>query len=91
MDNTDEEVVAELTAVVNQYPDELDGAMVSELTNKVEQYAADNVLLEKAYLDLERDSIEYAEAITAATEEGMQSAAKAAYDDISFAQNLLAE
>lgn len=90
-DNTDEETISELSALVEQYPEELDENMVSELADKVDQYVADNALLEKAYRDMDATVEEFMETTLAAEERAMNSLAQTAYDDLSQANEMLAD
>ena len=90
-DNTDEETISELTALVETYPEELDAGMVEELVQKVDQYTADNALLEKAYADIESDLDDYVEDVTSAAESGLRKTAQEAHRDMTFAQELLAQ
>lgn len=89
-DNTDEEIIAELSALVEQYPDELDDTMVSELADKVDKYLADYALLEKAYREMDTTVEEFMETTLAAEERAMNSLAQTAYDDLSQANEMLA-
>ena len=88
---SDDESVSDLTALVSGYPDELDDAMVDELATKVDEYVADNTLLEKAYADLAEGVEAAADEIAYGAESAVQSVAQRAHSDIAFAQGLLDE
>ena len=86
-DNVQDE---EIMAIIAKYPDSLSDEDVSALDQELQEFAADEELLAKAYDELANDFGNNAEMIADELDRGIAAAAKSAHDDLTWANKQLA-
>lgn len=81
----------DLMAIIAKYPDSLSDEDVNNLDRELQEFAADEALLAKAYEELADDFGNTAEMISDELDKAIIDIAKSAHDDLTWANEQLSE
>ncbi len=75
----------EIMGILNKYPDEMSSEDADRLEQELEDSAADNELLAKAYAELDSDIGDQMDMVESEMDAAITKTAKNAYEDLSWA------